>query len=277
VTIGRPLRRSRGFTLTELAVVFAIIALLLASAMYTLSAQTEQRNFEETRRRVEDARNLVLAFAMVNGRLPCPARSTSAGDEVRNAAGECKDGGGTEDYHGGVVGAATGGLLPARALGYQNVDAQGFAIDAYNNRIRYAVEKFVTGCAGVWTLPHFTFSTNMKANGITCQPRDLLLCKSATGINGTPGATSCGAAGNILTNQNIVVAAVYSVGKNFSVLGTGGADEAANTNTAGANDPVFVFHTPAPAGAAGGEFDDYLVWITVGELYGRLIAAGKLP
>jgi len=196
---------------------------------------------------------------------------------VRNAAGECKDGGGVEDYYGGVVGVATGGLLPARTLGYQSVDAQGFAIDAYNNRIRYAVEKSVIACAGSSTLPHFTFATNMKANGITCQPRDLLLCKSATGINGTPGATSCGAAGNILTNQNIVVAVVYSVGKNFGAVGTGGADEAANTNTVAANDPVFVFHTPTPAGAAGGEFDDYLVWITVGELYGRLIAAGKLP
>jgi len=274
----------RGFTLTELAVVFAIVALLLASAMYTLSAQTEQRNFEETRRRLEDARNLVLAFAMVNGRLPCPARSTSSGDEVRIPdlpvtadSGKCQDAVPVEDYYGGVVGGVTRGLLPARAIGYQNVDAQGFAIDAYNNRIRYAVEKFVTDCAGSSTLPHFTYPTNMKLNGITCQPRDLLVCKSVTGINGTPGATSCGAAGNILTNQKIVVAVVYSVGKNFSSVGTGGADEAANTNIAGANDPVFVFHTPAPPGAAGGEFDDYLVWITVGELYGRLIAAGKLP
>jgi prepilin-type N-terminal cleavage/methylation domain-containing protein len=277
MTHSRLLRNSRGFTLTELAVVFTIVALLLASAMYTLSAQSEQRNFEDTRRRVEDARNLVLAFAMVNGRLPCPARSTSAGDEVRNAAGECKDAGGTEDYYGGAVGGAIGGLLPARAIGYQNVNAQGSAIDAYGNPIRYIVEKFVTGCAGSSTLPHFTSTINIKANGMTCQPRDLLLCKSATGISGTPGATSCGAAGNILTNQNIVVAAVYSVGKNFSSVGTGGADEAANTNTASANDPVFVFHTPVPAGAAGGEFDDYVVWVTVGELYGRLIAAGKLP
>jgi hypothetical protein len=30
-------------------------------------------------------------------------------------------------------------------------------------------------------------------------------------------------------------------------------------------------------GAANGEFDDQFTWITVGELYGRLIAAGKLP
>jgi len=74
--------RGQGFTLTELAVVFFIVALLMATAMFTLSAQTDQRNFEETRRRLEAARDLVLAFAVANGRLPCSG--TASGDE--NAA-----------------------------------------------------------------------------------------------------------------------------------------------------------------------------------------------
>jgi prepilin-type N-terminal cleavage/methylation domain-containing protein len=278
VTPYRP-ARCRGFTLTELAVVFTIISLLLATAMYTLSAQTEQRNFEETRRRLEAARELILGFVVANGRLPCPARSTSAGAEVRIAdlpltanSGKCQDTVPVEDYYGGTVGGVTGGLLPARSIGFQIVDASGFAVDAYGNRIRYAVEKFVTGCSGSSTLPHFTYALNMRTNGITCQPRDLLLCKSATGIVGTPGATSCGATSNILANQNIVVAVVYSVGKN-GAIGSGGSDEAANVN----GDAVFVWHTPTPAGATSGEFDDQMTWITVGELYGKLIAAGILP
>ena len=125
----------RGFTLTELAVVMAIVAFLLGSLMYTLSAQVEQRNFEETRRRLELARELLLSFAITNGRLPCPARS-----------------------------AAT--------------------------------------------------------------------------------ATAAGR-----------------------------TDESANLN----GDRVFVYHTPTPSGAANGEFDDQFTWITVGELYGKLIAAGVLP
>lgn len=267
------IRIQNGFTLTELAVVFVIISLLLATAMYTLSAQTEQRTFEETRRRLEAARELLLAFAIVNGRLPCPARDGSAGDEVRIPdspltanSGKCQDSVPVEDYYGGIVGGVTGGLLPARAIGFQITDASGFALDGYGNRIRYAVEKFVIGCAGSSALPHFTYAPNMKTNGITCQPRDLLLCKSAAGVNGTPGTTSCGAAG-VLTNQNLVVAVVYSMGKN-GATGTAGADEAANVND---GDPVFVWHTPTPT------FDDQMTWITVGELYGKLIAAGILP
>ena len=68
--------RRHGFTLTELAVVFFIVALLMATAMFTLSAQNDQRNFEETRRRLEAARELVLAFAVANGRLPCSGSTT---------------------------------------------------------------------------------------------------------------------------------------------------------------------------------------------------------
>jgi prepilin-type N-terminal cleavage/methylation domain-containing protein len=270
--------RERGFTLTELAVVFTIISLLLATALYTLSAQTEQRNFQDTQRRLEAARELILGFVVANGRLPCPARSTSAGNEVRIAdlpltanSGKCQDAVPVEDYYGGTVGGATGGLLPARAIGFQIVDSGGFAVDAYGNRIRYAVEKFVTGCAGSSTLPHFTSALNLRTNGITCQPRDLLLCKSATGIGTLPGSTSCGS-GNILVNQNVVVAIVYSVGKN-GATGSGGGDEVANVN----GDAVFVWHTPTPVGAPNGEFDDQMTWITVGELYGKLIAAGLLP
>jgi hypothetical protein len=39
-----------------------------------------------------------------------------------------------------------------------------------------------------------------------------------------------------------------------------------------------VYHAPSTSdAAAGGEFDDQMLWITTGEFYGRLIAAGALP
>jgi prepilin-type N-terminal cleavage/methylation domain-containing protein len=256
----------RGFTLTELAVVLAIVGLLIASAMYTVSAQMEQRNFDETRQRLAQARELLLAYAVVNGRLPCPARGNSAGVEVRNAAGECKDAGGTEDHY---ASNAVGGLLPAATIGFPQTDPSGFSTDAWHNRIRYAVAKTLTSCSGASTLPHFVHAANLKANGMTCQPSDLLVCKSATGIT----ATACGGAANQIMSQNLVVAIVFSVGRNGATTGGTGNDEAANLN----GDPVFVYHPPAPTDAANGEFDDQFTWITVGELYSKLIAAGVLP
>jgi hypothetical protein len=152
------------------------------------------------------------------------------------------------------------------------VDSSGFAIDAWGNRIRYAVAKTITGCSGSSTTPHFVNATNLKTNGISCQPSDLLICKSATGIT----AAACGSAANQIMTQNLVTAIIFSTGKNGATGGTG-ADEAANLDGAGNANPIFVFHTPTPNTAANGEFDDQFTWITVGELYGKLIGAGVLP
>jgi prepilin-type N-terminal cleavage/methylation domain-containing protein len=269
-----PRRRASGFTLVELAIVMAIVAFLLAGLMFTLSAQTEQRSNEETRRRLELARELVLAFVVVNGRLPCPARSTSAGAEARDTTtGDCISGG-VQDFYGGTLSSgATGGLLPAQTIGFQQVDSSGFAVDAWQNRIRYAVARTVTGCTGTPVgPPYFVHAANLKSNGIACQPNDLLVCKSAAGIT----SSTCGGAANQVMSQSLVVAIFFSTGKN-GANGSAGADEAANLNGAGITDPVFIYHTPSSSSATYGEFDDQMIWITVGELYGRLIAAGRLP
>jgi prepilin-type N-terminal cleavage/methylation domain-containing protein len=250
--------RRHGFTLTELAVVFVIVSLLLMTGMFTLSAQNEQRNFEETRRRLEAARELVLAFAVATGRLPCPG--TASGDE--NPAG------------GGNCASPWGGFLPARTIGFQIVDGNGFGLDAYNNPIRYAVSSQTVALAGcIPASPptphaHFTNAANLRTNGITCQPGDLVICNRAP----TPVTANVCDAGSSVTNQNTVVAIVFSTGKNGATGGTG-QNEARNLD----NNRLFISRTPDPAGAGGGEFDDQMLWIPVGELYGKLIAAGRLP
>jgi prepilin-type N-terminal cleavage/methylation domain-containing protein len=279
---SRQQRRARGgFTLIELAVVLSIVGLLLGSLMYTLSAQVEQRSFEDTRRRLELARELVLSYAAVNGRLPCPARSaatttpaTVAGDEVRDSATGACTGDGYTDNYGGVNGSVTMGLLPARTIGFQQVDSSGFAVDAWQNRIRYSVAVLFT--PSTTYAPHFTNAQNLKTNGVGTQPNDLLICKSATGIT----STTCGSAANQVMSQSLVVAVIYSSGKNLTTAATaalataaGRTDESANLN----GDRVFVSHTPAPSGATNGEFDDQFTWITHGELYGRMISSGVLP
>jgi hypothetical protein len=73
---------------------------------------------------------------------------------------------------------------------------------------------------------------------------------------------------------------VFSPGKNFATAQTAAAALSAGRNDEAANldgNTLYISHPPAPTGAAGGEFDDQMLWIPVGLLYGRLAAAGVLP
>jgi prepilin-type N-terminal cleavage/methylation domain-containing protein len=240
-------RLRRGFTLTELAMVLLIMGLLLGSTLFSLSAHVESRNRADTQRRLENARELIISFALVNGRLPCPG--TTSGEEAGGGTAGCA--------------AAYGGFLPARSLGFQPTDSAGFGLDAWGNRIRYAVSATQWGAAPArFTRQHSTDA----AWSISQKPADLVVCNAAPAA-----ATLTCDPGTSLTNQNTVVALVFSTGKNGS-LG-GGANEARNLD----GDPLFVSRVPDPPSAAGGEFDDLLVWIPVGLLYGRMVAAGVLP
>ncbi len=254
-------RGQSGFSLLELAVVLAIVGMLLASAMFTLSAQIEQRNRGDTQRRLEEAKELLLSFAIVNGRLPCPG--TTSGDEAGGGTAAC-----TSNY--------SNGFLPARAIGFQPTDANGFGLDGWGGRIRYVVS---TTPWGVWparfTRQHganaSTVATTVPVTApwsLTQTPGDLVVCNVSPA---TTTNTVCDANTSV-TNQNTVVAIVFSTGKNFAT-GGGGTNEARNLD----NNPLFVDRPPDPPGATGGEFDDMMVWIPVGLLYGRLIAAGILP
>jgi prepilin-type N-terminal cleavage/methylation domain-containing protein len=243
--------RQAGFTLTELAVVLAIVGLLLGTMMYTLSAQTEQRNRDDTQRRLDEARELLIAFALVNKRLPCPAIATSGGDE--SIATPAPSGGGTCNNN-------YSGFLPARAIGFQPLDSSGFAVDAWNNRIRYAVSN---SSSSIFTKMH---DGTTLVWSLATTPTDLVVCSQLQ------SGSSC-ASGQSVTNQNVVVAVVYSLGKNGAATPAGGTNEFENTD----GDAVFVWRPPDPAGASGGEFEDMVVWIPVGQLYGRMISAGVLP
>lgn len=257
-----PARAYRGFSLTELAVVLAIVAVLLGGIMTTLSAQVDQRNNDETRRRVDASVEALIGFAIVNRRLPCPATAGSAGAESLTSGTAATGGPCTTNF---------GGFLPARTIGVQPVDDQGYAIDAWSNRIRYAVASTLDTSGGNCTgpvLPHFTSVANLKANGLSCRPNNLVICGSSTGI----AATSCNTAPSV-TNQDTVVLIVFSTGKNGSIAAAYGADEVANTN----GDGVFVSRTPGTIETGGGAYDDVMVWVPAGVLYGRLIAAGVLP
>jgi prepilin-type N-terminal cleavage/methylation domain-containing protein len=241
-------KRRRGFTLTELAIVLAIVGLLVSSTLFSLSAQLENRNRSDTLRRLDEAKELLLGFALVNGRLPCPG--ITSGDEAGGGVAPCV--------------ASYAGFLPAKTIGFQPTDSAGFGLDAWGNRIRYAVS------ATEWDAAPGRFTRQPAAGAswsISQKPSDLVVCSAAPAL---ASAAACDP-GTSITNQNTVVALLFSTGRNGP--NANGANEARNLDA----NALFVSRTPEPQGAPGGEFDDLVLWMPVGLLYGRMVAAGVLP
>jgi len=247
-------RHPSGFTLVEMAIVLVIVGLLLGGLLMPLQAQIENQRISETQKYLDQIKDALLGYAAAKGRLPCPATAASNGQESFAVGGSAANGLCSNFYN---------GFLPAVTLGLTPVDSAGFAVDAWNNRIRYAVT-ISDGSA-------FTTAGGMHTAGIGALTPDLNVCASATGITGT----TCGGAPNTQTSNAPVI--IYSLGRNAATGGTG-LDEAANPNPNSANnDPVFVSHPPATSAAANGEFDDIVTWISPNTLYNRMISAGTLP
>lgn len=260
-----------GFTLVEMAVVIVILGFVLGALLMPMQVQRQQQAQSQTENTLAIAKRALLGFAQQHGRLPCPATATSNGIE--------------QPLGGTAACTQTVGFLPAATLGLQPADAQGFALDAWNNRIRYAVTQSNEGGAAT---PDFT--TNIADNiatpaneadgmdivGMSNLVPDLRVCASSVGIT----ATMCSAAvpeANYLINN--AVAVIYSIGTTGGQA-IGGADETANLNDADANgivdDGVFVSHEPRSAGDPNGEFDHILTWISPYVLYNAMIQAGQL-
>jgi prepilin-type N-terminal cleavage/methylation domain-containing protein len=110
-------RRASGFTLTELAVVLVIVALLMGGLLMPLSAQQEIENRQQTGKQLNTIREALIAFATINARLPCPDGNNDGQEETTCSIDGAQD-----------------GQLPWRTLAIP-------ASDAWGNPWRYRIER----------------------------------------------------------------------------------------------------------------------------------------
>jgi prepilin-type N-terminal cleavage/methylation domain-containing protein len=244
------LSRTRGFTLVELAVVVAVIALLLGSLLVPLTTQVEQRNTSAAQKQLDEVREALIGFALVNGRLPRPAMSMDDGREK----GDCVT---------DVV--ACTGYLPWTALGLSKTDAWG-------KMLRYSV---VPEFAADAPNPKFGFSMPaLAAPGYKqVRTRDQagtvqVLAQNLVAVVLSYGGRNFGttADGQAIGNDSTV-----------------NADESENDSrfncAAAANCTDFFSRTQSASQdvAQGGDFDDIVVWVPRTILFSRMVQAGQLP
>lgn len=245
----------KGFTLVEMAIVLVIFGLLITALLLPLRAQREQAAQSQTISRLENAKQALMGFVQANGRLPCPATDVSSGIASPNASGLC-----TTQL----------GFLPAASLGVQPTDAQGFAVDAWDNRIMYAVTQSNQGGA---LTPDYTTNNDINDVGIVAlsqNTENLRVCSSDVGVTAT--RCSGGTEGNFLINN--AVAVIYSSGATGS-LAPGSASEASNPTVATNPKVVFVSREISLSDAPN-EFDHIVTWISPYGLYSAMIQAGQL-
>jgi prepilin-type N-terminal cleavage/methylation domain-containing protein len=276
------MRRSRGFTLAELAVAMVIVALLLAGSFIPLSTQIEVRNVADTRRTVDQIKEALIGFAQANGRLPCPADGT-VGNGSNDAYGQAA---GTEQYTpvaGPTQCAGTAGVVPWKTLGTPELDAWG-------RRFSYRVSQ---AFADNWSMSTWGCTPTITPT----QPTSFALCAVGGLTVNTRNDTSH--AGTAIASQ--LPAVVISHGRNgYGARTSAGvlitwasgdadgvpdqnADEAANVNPAAT---TFYIRNPtsarsgcsdATSGSVFCEFDDMVSWISPNTLIARMVSAGKLP
>jgi len=97
-----------GFSLVEMAIVLAIVALLLAGLLPGISGQVEQRRRSETQNALNEIKDALIGYAIVNGRLPCPAKATIATGSANAGVSDCT---------------LTMGVIPWATLGTSETDA----------------------------------------------------------------------------------------------------------------------------------------------------------
>lgn len=230
---------SRGFTLIECAIGMLILSVLLSALLTPLTAHIEQRQFSDTQNALTQINDALMGFATANGYLPCPDRMSGAGAND-----------GMEDLNaGGTNCAVSEGNIPWATLGINGTDTWG-------NYFRYRATAAFTDRVNLFRL-------NSSGN-ITVQ------CPAASCGTLTTYTTSAPAV--VLSHGRNGYGAVNAQTRAANPAATA-ADETANSD----GNASFVSRTQSAAGAAAGEFDDMLAWMSTSILLNRMITAQRLP
>ncbi len=228
---------SKGFTLVELAIVLVIFGLLLAALLTPLSAQREIKARGETLALLNQAKEALIGYALVNRHLPCPDTKLVPNGIESRGIGICT---------------ADEGVLPWATLGIEGVDA-------WNHYFRYRVDTTFSNSTNLFTIANAEGFSAIQVNGeagislVSANSRPVAVLVSH-GLNGL-GALNTGQTSP--ANQQPLPTA---------------ADEIHNANA----NTTFVSRSPSGQGSAN-EFDDMLVWISPKLLINRMVLAGRLP
>jgi prepilin-type N-terminal cleavage/methylation domain-containing protein len=114
---------SRGFTLIEMAIVMVILGALLGGLLVPLASQREVNQRKAATQLLQEIREALIGYALINGALPCPASATSYGTSALTGA-NCS---------------LANGFVPYAQLGIQAAIKNGVLVDPWQGNVRYSL------------------------------------------------------------------------------------------------------------------------------------------
>lgn len=238
------LQCNSGFTLIEVAVVLVIVGLLVGSFIGTFTSRIDTSRRDATKNNLDEIKQVLMAYTFTQSPLflPCPDMDVPPNGLGDSTAGVC-------DAAGAV------GTLPWIDLGMGTEDAWG-------NRYSY------------WVDPAYS-DRNI---GFDISTPAAISAQVNTRINNNAAAMTANAVAVIFSRGKNGLGGISVEGVNrpaIPALGNGHDDEIENADA----NSVFMsrFNTDEGVTAAGGAFDDVLIWINDYELKAKMVEAGVLP
>ena len=261
-------KKNLGFTLIELAMVLFILALLLGSFLSPLATSIEQRNRQETIEKLEEIRESLMGYALVNGHFPCP-------DCPDNATGNCN-----------VVETALGATAINDGIEEGTDDP---VVTASNDR---SSGNFNLCATEEGNLPWVTLDVSENdswGNHFVYRVTNNFADSGATVDDGTGSCTNSTSGVSFCLESaadsdiDIDDEAGNSVAEDVPVvvvsLGNNSADAFASLSVAEQEnqDGDTTFVSTDYIQATGSEFDDILIWISPPTLMYQMVRAERLP
>ncbi len=270
-TIAR-MNGTAGFALIDLSISVLIGSAILGGFVGMFSSRMNNQHAAESEVGIREARQALVSYAMVHGRLPCPASPAMvSGQPNAGIAGEFKN---EECAHGFF------GVLPWATLSLPELDAWG-------NRLAYRVARDMS-------------QTSEACSEDAAVPRSTCLAPPTRTYSSTPTQDALGVRELVWANgvvertepiANGLAAVVFSAGPNGALAFNRAGMKRAAVNAIGMEyelknaTPSSVTFYASPAdrrgpscapgvGAAACGFDDIVAWVSRGEILVALAKAG---
>jgi type II secretory pathway pseudopilin PulG len=237
-----------GFTLTELAIVLFVVSLMLGGMLMPLSAQQDVRARSETEKALNDTRDQLLAYVVVNGQFPC---ADTDEDGLENRTGSA------------CTNTELEGDIPFATLGSPRSDGFGF-------RLRYRVSASFATTFTVLTAGDVTIITRGDNPGTSGTNESKFENTLATNVPAVILSVGKNGAGGLRHDGRTRIAAP-TVGTD-EPLNNDGSKKVSRTTTSAATSC-----SDTTEGSSFCQFDDQLAWVPTTVIVNRMVAAGRLP